>query len=116
MPPPTTGTSRPSLVQKVRRQTGVFELRAGFGESVGEPYGGGGRLRLPVVQKQHRDGGTSGLVRVIDERRAVGCVDVIHGLSASRRRSKSSAAWAARARISLRSPGKMRFSARPSVP
>src|SRR6202008_5128545 len=41
MPAATTGTSRPSLVQTVRRQSGVLELRTDFGKSVDEPAGRG---------------------------------------------------------------------------
>src|SRR2546422_11016713 len=66
----------------------------------------------PAVEHEHDGSRSGGLVRIVHELRAVGSGERGHQDAASRRRSRSSPACAARRRVSARSPGKTRFTAR----
>src|SRR5256714_11942825 len=102
----------PALFQKVGGEARLPELRPQPGPLLAQAFGS----RMPIVKKEDSSAGTRRLVGVEHQRRPIGCVDAIHVVPAMRRRSKSSAACAERARISPRSPGKMRFTARVSDP
>src|SRR5213596_293928 len=73
------------------------------------------RVVRPIVQHQHGGARLGRLVRVVDELGAVGRGEGGHQAWASSRRSRSSDACALRRRISSRSPGNTRLTARVSV-
>src|SRR6266566_372519 len=105
----TARAAMTALIDEVRSESSVLELPSHLRQRLSP------ERRMPVVKKEHRHAWMRGFVDVVRERRAIGRVDAVHELvSPIKRRNKSSAACAARARISARSPGKMRLSARVS--
>src|SRR5436309_9204451 len=102
----------PALIEEVGGVAGIAELHSRCVRWLPRFR----RFGIPVMQKQDGNAGVGGLVGVVDEGCAVGRIDAVHGAAAIRRRSKSRAACDARARISPRSPGKMRRNARTSAP